>query len=151
MKKAGIILTLAISTLLIPSCKKKSGDPAPEEVLTVPSFTAKINGVEQTFSLSKYTINGAAIQIVGVDLQGNNINLGTSDSTYKFLGAYTITTFGPAIAMYTVINPMTQHVAKTGKLTITKLENDKISGTFYFEEENGVKVTEGVFNDAQKQ
>jgi hypothetical protein len=150
-KRLGIILLVSVvSTLLMPSCKKKSEDPQPDETTETPviatgSFTAKINGTAKAFGTNFYAVSGGVgTAITGTETGGTGITLAffaTTTGTYDVDGTLTQ-------AYYNVGS--TQHTASSGKIIITKVDNNKISGTFYFDETGGVKVTEGVFTDVPK-
>jgi hypothetical protein len=152
-ERLGVILLIAtvVSTLLIPSCKKKSEDPQPEETETSATplangmFTAKINGVVKTFGINSYMISGGVgIVISGLETGGTGITLGffsTTPGTYDVDGT---------MAQADFYAGSTQHTATNGKIIITKVDNNKMSGTFCFEETGGVKVTDGVFTDVPK-
>jgi hypothetical protein len=151
-KRSGIILLVVVSTLLIPSCKKKSEDPQPEETTETPvtpvtsgTFTAKINGSAKTFGTNFYAVSGGVGTVItGTETGGTSITLGffsTTTGTYDVDGTLTQ-------AYYYVGS--TQHTATSGKIIITKVDNNTISGTFYFEEAGGVKLAEGVFTDVPK-
>ncbi len=152
-KRLGIILVVAASTLLMPSCKKKSDDPQPEESTETPvtppatigTFTAKVNGTAKTFGLNFYITNSGITGISASDAaSGTGISLGLFGST---VGSYDI---DGTLTQATYVVGSTQSSATSGKITITKVENNKMSGTFNFEVAGGVKVTEGVFTDVPK-
>lgn len=144
MKRLGIILLVTMSTSLISSCKKKSEDPQPEGT-TSGKFTANINGTAKTFGTNFYIISGGVGTTITVsEKDGTSITLAFFSTT---AGTYDVD--GTMTQAYYYVGS-TQHTATTGKIIITKVDNDKISGTFYFEEAKGVVVTEGTFTDVPK-
>jgi hypothetical protein len=150
-KRLGVILLIALSTSFMHSCKKKHEDPQPEET-TIPVdpaksgiLTAKINGTTKSFGTNFYMVSGGVGTVItGSGKGGTSITLGffsTTTGTYEVDGTMTQ-------AYYYVGS--TQHTAVSGEIIITKVENDKMSGTFYFKEPGGVEVTEGTFTDVPK-
>lgn len=148
----GTILLVAIGTLLTTSCKKKNEELHPEEVAEIPTksttsgmFTAKINGSLKTFGTNFYMVSGGVGTVItGSGRGGTSITLGFFSTT---TGTYDVD--GTLTQAYYSVGP-TQHTATSGKIIITSVENDKISGTFWFDETGGVKVAEGIFTDVPK-
>jgi hypothetical protein len=149
MIRRGIILLITVSTLLIPSCKKKNENPHPEETSEAPvkpvssgTFLAKINGAPKKFGANYYMVSdGVGTTITVSETGGTGITLAffsTTTGTYDVDGILTQ-------AYYYVGS--TQHTAVSGKIIITKAEDNKLSGRFYFAETGGVRVTEGIFTD----
>jgi hypothetical protein len=145
-KRLGSILLMALSTLFIYSCKKKNEAPHPEGVVTAKgTFRAKVNGVTKSFGTNCFIVSGGVgTTITGSAAGGISITLAFFSTT---LGTYDVD--GTLTQAYYYVGS-TQHTASNGKIIITKVEDNKISGTFYFEEAAGVKVTEGTFTDVLK-
>lgn len=151
-KRLGVILLIALGTSFMHSCKKKHEDPQPDETREIPinpaksgTLTAKINGITKAFRTNFYLVSGGVGTVItGSEKDGTSITLGffsTTTGTYEVDGTMTQ-------AYYYVGS--TQHTAVNGEIVITKVENDKMSGTFYFKETGGVSVTEGTFTDVPK-
>lgn len=149
VRRLGMVLLLAASIALTPSCKKKSEDPQPEEETPVTpgvgSFTAKVNGTATNFVTNFYTESSGMGGVTGTDATGKiSITLAIYNikkGTFKIDGGF-------YQGLY--FQDGVQHQAASGSITISKYENNTISGTFNFEETGGVKVTEGVFTDVVK-
>jgi hypothetical protein len=150
-KRLGVILLIALGTSFMHSCKKKHEDPQPEETTTPVDpaksgiLTAKINGTTKSFGTNFYMVSGGVGTVItGTGKGGTSITLGffsTTTGTYEVDGTMTQ-------AYYYVGS--TQHTAVNGEIIITKVENNKMSGTFSFKETGGVNVTEGTFTDIPK-
>jgi hypothetical protein len=151
-QRLGTILLVTLSTLLTPSCKKKNEELHPEETAGIPvksaisgTFTAKINGAVKTFGANFYMVSGGVGTVItGSETGGTSITLGFFSTT---AGTYDVD--GTLTQAYYYVGS-TQHVATSGKIIITEVENDKISGAFYFKEMGGVSITEGIFTDVPK-
>lgn len=150
MKKNTTLLLLLIagSTLLIPSCKKSAqATPAPTPLpATTVVFSATVDGTAKTFPSSYYQAVSGGIYVQGGGTTAPYIQLATQLA--QATGTYTI---GMGVTATYKDASNTGHIADSGTITISSLANNKISGTFSFVENGGVTITNGVFTDIPKQ
>jgi hypothetical protein len=149
-KKLGMLMLFAVAILAIPACKKKSEDPKPAEetpVVEQGTAQAKVDGKLKSWPATFYTENQAVVFISALDADGvEGMNVIIDD---VFPGDYDVN--GTSVMAF-YISGGSKQIATKGKITVTKSEGNKLSGTFYFEKEvnGGIKITEGVFTDVRK-
>lgn len=145
MKRLGIMLLLAVAVCMTPACKKKSEDPQPEEetpITTPGSFTAKVDGVAKSYPVNYYYMTSGILVINSAETTGASAGIALMIFSGK-VGTFTMN--GSTITAYYTNGAKDD--AQSGQIVISKLENNKVSGTFNFVTKAGVKVTEGVFTD----
>lgn len=153
-KESALLLLIAGSTLLIPSCKKAEETPAPATSTSTPVSTAykfsyKVDGAlsnptnyvaqyYNTTSMKGIYINlsGVTVSPISLRIQNNNVA-----GTYP-LSSSVIAVYNPTVS--------DNFFGTTGNIVITSVGNGKVSGTFSFiSDHNGIThtITEGVFEN----
>lgn len=145
LKRLGIMLVLAVVVCMTPACKKKSEDPQPEEETTpatAGSFTAKVDGVAKSYPVNYYYLNSGILVVNAAETTGASAGIALMIFQGK-VGTFTIN--GSTIMGYYTNGAKDD--SKSGQIVISKLENNKVSGTFNFVTQAGVKVTDGAFTE----
>lgn len=152
MKRLLIYLIVAL-TVISESCKKDNDDGTPAT-----KMSCKIDGATWSSTLRVTQFYDNKFSITGTALDGKVINIvinGNAKGTYQLATGQLgfVATYKASVAAST--NDI--YTALTGTVVLTKVEDNKISGTFLFSayrptdilNANPLKITEGVFNDLE--
>lgn len=110
-------------------------------MVTYGSFSAKVDGTSKSYPVNYYITNSGMSVISGTETGGTSISLSlfsTAVGSQDIDGIFTSASY---------IVGTTSKSAASGKIAITKIGNNKISGTFEFVVTGGVTVTAGTFTD----
>ena len=154
MKKAGALFCfLAFCIALFNSCDKTSGHLTIEPITTTSSdyyITLKVDGVTKASNLSVATIYAGTntLQIIGQLAGTEGINL-MVDSVK--VGNFDVVINNSILSYSTTAAYADTFLGTTGKVTITALGSDTITGTFQFTGTNFStnatrSITNGAFN-----